>query len=114
MDHPPRTHRSSSSSGHRKSSQYKKINSSSGEDTSLTERTPKKKINRSAKKLTEKGLSLKVDPSNAGVAKRYYHICVDKLADAFEKQFMMGLPDFGLYTQNDQIMSPKSIRAKLD
>jgi hypothetical protein len=75
------------------------------------QKTPenKRKISKSAKKLKDKGLSLKIDAKDTNVGKRYYHICVDKLADAFEKQFMMGLPEFGLYTKSDQRLSPKSI-----
>lgn len=59
-------------------------------------------------------MSLKTEGKDTSLAQRYYHICVDKLADAFEKQFMMGLPDFGLYTKIDQQLSPKSLQAKLD
>ena len=42
--------------------------------------------------------------------KRYFHISTDKLADAFEKQFLKGLPDFGQYSINDQQLSPESLR----
>jgi hypothetical protein len=31
----------------------------------------------------------------AQLTKRYHHISVDKLANAFEQQFMQGLPEFG-------------------
>jgi hypothetical protein len=38
---------------------------------------------------------------------------VDKLADAFEKQFIKGLPDFGLYSKNDQTQGEEAIKEKL-
>lgn len=41
--------------------------------------------------------------------KRYYHISTDKLGDAFEKQFMANLPDFGQFTQSDVENNPKSV-----
>ena len=44
------------------------------------------------------------------MAERYHHIAIDKLADAFEKQFLHGLPEFGKFTQNDQQMSPESLK----
>jgi hypothetical protein len=40
--------------------------------------------------------------------RRYYHISTDKLGDAFEKQFMANLPDFGQFTQTDVENNPKS------
>lgn len=51
----------------------------------------KKEVNVSAQKLNNKRMSLQVDTNEANkekdntLAKRYYHICVDKLAEAFEK-----------------------------
>lgn len=58
-----------------------------GSIASEGQKTPenKRKISKSAKKLKDKGLSLKTDGKDTNVAQRYYHICVDKLADAFEK-----------------------------
>ena len=79
----------------------RKINTSDS-DLSIDQTEPRrKKVSRSAKKLKQKGLSLRTDFKDTNLAKRYYHICVDKLADAFEKQFMLGIPDFSLYTKND-------------
>ena len=38
---------------------------------------------------------------------RYFHISIDKLAEAFEKQFLNGLPDFGKYTVEDTTVTPE-------
>lgn len=63
----------------------------------------KKKKNISAIKLNNKRMALAIKTDDSKQAQgRYYHICCDKLADAFEKQFIIGLPDFALYSKNDQ------------
>lgn len=48
----------------------------------------------------------------AQLTKRYHHISVDKLANAFEQQFMQGLPEFGQYTQKDTQVTPEIFGSK--
>lgn len=45
---------------------------------------------------------------------RYYHICIDKLAVAFEKQFLKELPEYGNYKRKDQEYSPTSYKMRKD
>jgi len=53
-------------------------------------------------KLQNKTLKIKTDDEEKEtLARRYFHITLDKLADAFEKQFLNGLPDFARYSQNE-------------
>jgi len=76
----------------------------------LDKSAPKEKKNISAKKLSDKTAKLRkgdVDETDK-LKRRYYHISTDKLGDAFEKQFMANLPDFGQFTQSDVENNPKS------
>jgi hypothetical protein len=57
---------------------------------------------------------LQTDIKDGSDGARYHHISVEKLAVAFEKQFMMGLPEFGHYTKDDLKLSPKAMQAKLE
>ena len=55
-------------------------------------------------KLINKTLKIKTQDNQEeqdAMTKRYFHIPLDKLAEAFEKQFLNGLPDFGQYTSSD-------------
>jgi Cft2 family RNA processing exonuclease len=77
----------------------------------------KESKNSNAQKLKNKGLKIKTEMKTEVESKafnsRYYHISLDKLADAFEKQFLTGLPDFGQYSVKDQNdMSPESLRER--
>jgi hypothetical protein len=53
------------------------------------------------------------EQANAQTA-RYFHICIDKLALAFEKQFLKELPEYGNYKRKDQEHSPTSYQMRKD
>lgn len=69
-------------------------------------------------KLLAKTQSLRInveekEQANVQTA-RYFHICIDKLALAFEKQFLKELPEYGNYKRKDQEYSPTSYKMRKD
>ncbi len=70
------------------------------------------KKNMSSKKLHDKTNKIRRGDDDVSLLqKRYYHISIDKLGDAFEKQFMQNLPDFGQYAL-DPNLSQEEIKNK--
>ena len=66
----------------------------------------------SSKKLHDKTNKIRRGDDDIGkLQMRYYHISIDKLGDAFEKQFMQNLPDFGQYAL-DPNLSQEEIKNK--
>lgn len=69
------------------------------------------KANHAAQKLLIKTEKIRNEGNTEEKKKfnqRYFHISIDKLADAFEKQFLNSLPDFGKYTVQDTAVSPET------
>ena len=84
----------------------------------ISKKQQQKEQTLSTPKLLAKTQALRINPEakerENAQTQRYFHICIDKLALAFEKQFLKDLPEYGNYKRQDQEYSPTSYNRRKD